>query len=88
MAMAMTRPRPRTSTSFLLLSLLLLLLCLAQEAGAKPVVGMSKAVYDHISEVQEMFDKKEWQTGLDALGKLGERKLSSYERAHLLNNSR
>jgi tetratricopeptide (TPR) repeat protein len=73
----------RTSTSFLLLSLLLL--CLAQEAGAKPVVGMSKAVYDHISDVQEMFDKKEWQAGLDALEKLGERKLTSYERAHLLN---
>lgn len=73
----------RTSTRCLLLSLLLL--CLAQGADAKPVVGMSKAVYDHISKVQEMFDNKEWQAGMDVLKALSERRLSSYERAHLLN---
>ena len=38
----------------------LLLLFVAQQAAAERVVGMSKRVYDHIAEVQELFDKDEW----------------------------
>ena len=73
----------RTRTHCLLLSLLLL--CLGPGAVAKPVVGMSKAVYDHITEVQALFDNEEWQAGLDALEPLSELRLSSYEKAHVLN---
>ena len=73
----------RLRAGWLLLSLLLL--CLAREAVAERVVGMSKVIYDQISQVQDLFDKEEWQPGLDALNVLSKRKLSSYERAHLLN---
>lgn len=61
------------------------LLCVAPQAAAERVVGMSKLVYDQIAEVQELFDKEQWTAGLETLDTLSERRLSSYERAHVLN---
>lgn len=67
------------------LLLWLSLLFVAPDAAAERVVGMSKLVYDNIAQVQELFDKEEWTAGLERLDILKERKLSSYERAHVLN---
>ncbi len=73
----------RSRTSCILM--FFLTLCLAHGAAAERVVGMSKVIYDQISEVQDLFDQDEWQMGLEALEVLGGRRLSSYERAHVLN---
>ena len=74
-----------SATSARCLLLWLLLLFVAQQAAAERVVGMSKRVYDHIAEVQELFDKDEWTAGIEKLDALRKIKLSSYERAHVLN---
>lgn len=66
--------------------LLLLCLLLAQPAFAKDaVVGMSKKTYDTINEVTPLIDNSQWAEALEILNKLQERKLSGYERAHVLN---
>jgi len=59
----------RSRTSCILM--FFLMLCLAHGATAERVVGMSKVIYDQISEVQDLFDQDEWQMGLEALEVLG-----------------
>jgi tetratricopeptide (TPR) repeat protein len=67
-------------------ALICLLLCLSFPllAGEK-VMGMSKRVYDGIAEVQLLLDAKQWPAAMEELDSLLERKLNSYERAHVLN---
>jgi tetratricopeptide (TPR) repeat protein len=66
--------------------LLLLCLLLVPLAAAKDaVVGMSKRTYDTLNEVQILMEQEQWAEALEALAKMGERKLTGYETAHMLN---
>jgi tetratricopeptide (TPR) repeat protein len=66
--------------------LICLLLCLsAPLAAGEKVMGMSKRVYDGINKVQLLLDEKQWPAAMEELDYLLERRLNSYERAHVLN---
>lgn len=63
----------------------LLSLWVANVHAAEAVVGMSKKVYDAINEVQLLIDAENYDEALEKLQKMRERKLTSYETAHILN---
>jgi len=63
-----------------------LLLTVASSAIAKErVLGMSKKVYDAITDIQLLMDEDKWAEGLEKLELLRGRKLNGYETAHVLN---
>ena len=68
------------------LFLLTLLLQLSTGSVAKEtVMGMSKKVYDAITQAQELIDAESYPEALENLQKVRERRLNNYEAAHVLN---
>ena len=66
---------------------LLLALCLAQVAAAKDrVLGMSERVFKIIGEAQVFVDAEDYTAAREVVDDaLERRRLSTYERAHMLN---
>lgn len=53
--------------------------------AAESVVGMSKKVYDAISEIQLLIDEEKYDEVLAELQEMRQKKMTSYETAHVLN---
>ncbi|MCX2980558.1 hypothetical protein EYC98_06680 [Halieaceae bacterium IMCC14734] len=56
-----------------------------QAAVAEKSSGMTKATYDRIAAVQELFEEDEWDTAIEKLEAITTGRVSSYERAHAFN---
>jgi tetratricopeptide (TPR) repeat protein len=63
-----------------------LLLCLIpQTVVAERSSGMTKATYDRIAAVQQLFEEDQWATAIEKLQAITEGRVSNYERAHAFN---
>jgi tetratricopeptide (TPR) repeat protein len=68
-----------------LLTLVLIVIVTSHAQAREKVLGMSKKVYDSISEIQLLIDAEQWDEGLAKLQAQRERKMNGYETAHVLN---
>ncbi len=70
---------------FLLLTLCLMIFTPHTLAAKEKVVGMSERVFKVLDEAQQLIDVEDYAAAREVLERGMERKLSTYERAHMLN---